>query len=519
MIIDLSQKKDKLIISSVNVNGGIDIDAVPMDSENIDEYYYKYIETSEDDPQAIPNLKSFRGSNIKKEKSHYFEGTHINEFLNVDLKNRSKELFDKTRLMKIPNPFSFDIETEITDEYGYSTPELTENKILSITIADINLSAVYLTIKHDKYPDFVKNNELNPIERGIIDGVLQTALGKYFFKGGKDGKSQIEYSVIVFETEYEMLTTFLHYINKFFHLLIGWNTINFDLPWIFNRCAKIGIDIRKASPTNELSNPKNSVNLALNIPIKYPKHRLSLDYMNIFKASTKYTNFESFSLDAVAENILKINKVTYDGNLRSLYYNDYNRFVAYALVDVILVMLLHKVTNLLSIFFFQSYYCKIPFTSLNQNPISMALIYNKLRSKGIYMLNEEYTNNKNRNYIGGYVKAPTKHSTKAAMCIDFNSLYPNSMISGYLSVETKFPDTIETVDGIPKDKHNEDKFNKYINSGYSVTPMGRIYKTDPENLVGSIEEDLLKERKIYRNAMDDIYLNIIPKIKEKLGHT
>ena len=56
-------------------------------------------------------------------------------------------------------------------------------------------------------------------------------------------------------------------------------------------------------------------------------------------------------------------------------------------------------------------------------------------------------------------------------------------------------------------------------AGYEQERPGRIYKTDPENLVGSIEEDLLKERKIYRNAMDDIYLNIIPKIKEKLGHT
>jgi DNA polymerase elongation subunit (family B) len=516
MIVDLSQKNDRIIISSVNIDGLIDIDTILMDEDNPEEYYFKYVEADINDPKSIPDLKSFRGSNIKKEKTHYFEGTHLNEFLNVELKSRSQQVFEKSRLMKFPNPFAFDIETDITDEYGYSSSELVENKILSISITDINLSTILLVVKNEAQPDFAKNNEINPIEKGVIDNILSDTLGKYFYKGGQDEKNQIEYSVIVFDNEYDMLNTFLQYINKFFHLLIGWNSSGFDLPYLINRCKKIGLDFRKASPTNEMSNGKKSVNKALVRDVPYPKHRLTMDYMNVFKASPKYTTLESFSLDSVSENILKTKKVVYEGNLKTLYDNDYLRFISYAFVDTILVMLLHKTTNLLSTFFFQAHYCRMPFSLLNQNPISMALIYNKLRSKNIFMLSSEYTNNKKREYIGGYVKEPTKHSTNSVMGIDFNSLYPNSMITGYLSVETKFPDTIEMINGTPKDDFNRQKFEQYVSSGYCVTPMGRIYKADPNNLVGSIERDLLDERKIYKSAMTDIYLNLIPKIKKKL---
>lgn len=77
-----------------------------------------------------------------------------------------------------------------------------------------------------------------------------------------------------------------------------------------------------------------------------PRHRIVNDYMALVKSSQIYRNLESYSLNYIAELLLGLKKVSYTGNLRSLYKDNFPRFVGYSLVDTILVMLIHKVTNL-----------------------------------------------------------------------------------------------------------------------------------------------------------------------------
>jgi hypothetical protein len=46
--------------------------------------------------------------------------------------------------------------------------------------------------------------------------------------------------------------------------------------------------------------------------------------------------------------------------------------------------------------------------------------------------------------------------------------------------------------------------------------MGRIYKADENNIYTQIEKNLLAERKIYKKAKEDIFMNIIPSIEAEI---
>ena len=368
-------------------------------------------------------------------------------------------------------------------------------------MTDCHLNTMLFIIKNEKHPEF------NDIDINYINSILEDATEKYYQEYELDN-----WKVVQFDTEFQMLTTFVESVNKYFHMVFGWNFLDYDWNYIFNRCKKIGIDIKKASPTNSVTEQTIQINENTSITVKTPKHRIIDDYMLMFKKSYTYRSLGSFSLNDCSNDVLGLGKVSYKGNLRTLYETDYCKFVAYALVDTILVMLIHKTTNLISVNFFQSYYSGVPYLKINQNPISDALIYKELRRQGRFLLLSEFSEQPVREYPGGYVKPPTKKITNSVMGIDFNALYPNAMITLGLSPEAKV-DVIDVDElGRPSTEEAKIKWAKYKSMGFCLTPTGRIYDIREKKLFTVIEENLLNERKQYKNIKNDIYLNVSTKI-------
>lgn len=516
MIIDFVQNRDSVELSYVNEKGGIDVTELPMESGSVTRGFFRIIETTPDDHEAIPELKSFYNSPVKKEPAAYFKDLNQNEFLNYAIRERDPELYEKLNMLREPRPYSIDIETEITDEYGYSTAEKAENKIISISVTNDKLKTILFIVRNPKYK-LVDGKELSGDDEAYIRSILSDSLEKFYHYAGDRRNEDLPFIIKEFDSETEMLISFIASVNKYFHLIIGWNIYDYDLKYIFNRCRMLGLDVKKMSPVNAMAPVKKSVNISLEVPIEYPTHRMAVDYMNIFKGSELYRTLDNFSLNNCSEVVLGLHKVSYDGNLRTLYETDYLRFVAYALVDTILVMLLDIETRLMSTYFFQSYYNSVPYMKLNQNPISLALVYRELRNKGKFICESEYPEKVSRAYIGAFVKEPTKHNIAACMGEDFGSLYPSSMISCYLSFDTKVPDKIIMDEfGHPINKAQQEKFDRYKAEGCCITPMGRIYKADGVNVYTSCEKNLLAERKVFKKAKEDIYLNIIPSIEKEI---
>jgi DNA polymerase elongation subunit (family B) len=501
MIIDYKQKRDGVEVSYVTKNQSIDTEIIQLKDG-----YYNYIACDEFDKYKISNLISFYGSAIKKDPSKYFVHHNINNFFNVDIPREFPEFQKLIDNVSIPKPFSCDIETDIDPVKGYAEQTDPFNPIRSISITDINMSTVLFIVRNSNHPKF------NDLDLGYIENIVNNALTEKWVN-----KYQYKFYIRIFDTEAELLTSFLQNINKYFSLLIGWNFFDFDMQYIIGRCEILNIDLKKASPSHSLTQKSIEISSKQTLQLKLPSHRVIADYMLLFKESLTYNNLGSYSLDSCSELVLGLHKVTYAGNLLKLYNDDYLKFCAYALIDTILVMLIHKVTNLLTVDFFQSYYTKVPYMKLSQNSISEALIYQENIINNVFLLETEKSQNTFRAYEGGYVKTPTQKIARSVFGVDFSSLYPSAINTIGISPEVKI-DTIRiNSNGRPLDLIEEQKWLKYKSMGCILSPKGRIYQTQNVNpLYPRIEKKLLKERKIFRGYMDDIYLNLIPKIENEI---
>lgn len=510
MIIDFSQNKDGIDISYVDDNKQIQIINVPLVNG-----YYKYVRAEDfelKDPKLICNLRSFKHKSlIKREPAKYFNKHNINEFLNLELKELHKEIYDKTHKLIIPTPYSCDIETDITDETGYSTPEKAENKILSISVTGGDMDSLMFVLKNPEQP------EITDLDKMKINSMIREALGPNYCD-----LFTYNTEIRVFDSETEMLSVFLECINNYFHSIIGWNFLAFDWIYIYNRCVKLGIDVRKSSPTYKLYDKtikaKKKGSEETEIRIKLPAHRLIGDYMNMFRESLIYNNLGNYSLNSIADSILGLKKIMYVGNLRTLYKNDFNKFLAYAFIDTILVMLIHKKTNLYDVDFFESYFNGIAYSKISQNSISEALVYNELRGDNMFLLESEFNTSVKKKYRGGYVKTPLQKIIEACFGIDFSGLYPNSIISMGISPERKIDQIKVDELGMPATDEDMQIWLKYKAQNCCLSPLGRIYSLEGgDGLYPRIEKKLIAQRKIFKGHAEEIYLDVLTKIEKRIA--
>ncbi len=502
MIVDYTQKGDKIEISYVADNGAVALEEIFIEP-------YKYVECDEYDPEKIDGIKSLYGKGIKKEIAKRFEGHNINNFFVQDLK-QFPDLFAKADKIAFPKTYSFDIETDIDPDKGYGDPRNPFNPVRSISITNEQLNSVLFIVRNPSHPEFT-DVDMEVMKNKIITQLGPSYANKYEFK----------INVKVFDTEKELLSNFISNIRNYFHVIMGWNIYGFDIPYITSRCEKNGIDFFAASPTKG----KNSITVSSKKDkngekqiekIVVPNHRLFVDYMLLFKESLVYNNLGSYSLDNCSSLVLGLNKISYSGNLRTLYENDYLSFCSYAFIDTILVQLLNIETNLLTTDFFQSYYTKVPFAKLSQNSISEALIYHDLASSNQFLLESEFnTHNVPRKYQGGFVKAPTRKIVNSVMGLDFSSLYPNSINTCKISPETKVDRLQVDVNGFPSTIEDQLKWDKYKEAGCVLCPTGTVYSNNPNAIYPRIEKKLIAERKIFRKCSDDIFVNIFTQIENE----
>ncbi len=256
MIIDYKQKKDGLEISYVSPNQSILVENIPLKNG-----YYNYVQCDEFDKQKCEGLTSFYGNPIKKEPSKYFTHHNINNFFGSDIPKDYPEVFQKINNVIIPKPFSFDIETDIDPLRGYADQKDPFNPVRSISFTDINMQTLLFIVKNPEHSVF------NDLDNGYIENILKDSLGEYW------NKYNFEFKIKQFDSEKDLLIAFLDAVNKYFHLLIGWNCIDYDWTYIYGRCERLGIDIKKASPTH--NSGKKRFEIKSNIyEVVLPTHRI-----------------------------------------------------------------------------------------------------------------------------------------------------------------------------------------------------------------------------------------------------
>lgn len=400
--------------------------------------------------------------------------------------------------LKAPKEFNtFFIDIEVHIDHGFPHPTDALGKITLITIYSTRDKKFYVFAEKDFDATFIK-----------------TKLG-------------FEYQKRIHISEEDLLRDFITFIrNEHPDIISGWNSQDYDLPYIVNRARKI-LDPEiyerfKACSDKEQKEFKDKFFVDQMSPVDNirteevrdkkqgifrKQYFISgincLDLMEVYKNYTASIK-SSYALDAICVEEIGEGKKKFDGTFAELYEN-WQDYCEYNLIDVDLLRKLDDKLGYIDLLITFCYGCKVPFEHYSKTTrvldgafisklieeqivlpdVNRALIDEMKRLKDItesgLASDEDLDKINNIRYVGGYVADPEKGSHEWVESFDATSLYPSIMIGWNISPETKLGtvnDSIgvnqiyEYINGVTIDGDREVPFT--IGSKNGVTSVKKI---------------------------------------------
>ncbi len=466
MLIDYEYKNKQLIVSYVDDTGDTKLKYINWTNP------YNWVECSSYDSQKHPTYTTWDKFPVKKEWVNRPNKYSIGYFL----QGLDQDTMDTIFKYKKPNIYFIDIETEIVDEFPDAETAKTQVLTISIVWEDkIHvLSTKALTIESLKS--------------------IQDNTNKYFEKFGVTFDIKFK----LFNTEYEMLYTFVNkYVPKM-PVITGWNFVKYDWQFIMNRCTNLGIGIKVTSPTGKMNLYDNGGDEDQPDLWIMPAHRVIVDYLDLYKKwDQKVKIKDSNKLDFVADKLLGLKKIHYEGNLMDLYHNEYETFIYYNVVDTVLV-------------YFLDYVCKFIDIMLAVSELSHTRMIDSLGTVGITegVLRQLFKVEQNIVFVdkektftskveGGYVKDPIPGLKLLLGINDFASLYP--------TLWRQFNIAAESYVGLFDKNTNTAAYKNRITAldiakEHIICSFGTVFKNE-ESTTKRTFTDIFYNRKKYKKMM------------------
>jgi DNA polymerase elongation subunit (family B) len=440
MIVDIENKGDKLNISYIDDDGNIAYleQHIPVEER------FNWQICQEFDKAKDQVYKTWDNKFVKKTKTNRLNKFRVEELL-MELDQDKKDLIYK---FNTPNKYMVDIETEITD--GFPNANDAKNRVINISIANSQKHKVYVL-------------GIKPLTVKEIDSI-QKQIDEHF----KPMNDKWEFIYNYYETEFDMMFTFFNTIVPKMACISGWYFLDYDWKYLLNRCPKLGIDPKISSPARFLQGKS-----------RIPMHKLIIDYKEIYDKWDRVIKIKDNSkLDHVAEQAIGIKKITYTSGLKDLYEHDYVRFVFYSAVDSVLVHYIDKKLNTMSTFFKISDVAKIAaLRAYSPIWVTEALMVRVLKERKMVFVEKEP--GEKRSFAGAFVKDPVPGIYDHVACLDFASLYPNTM--------AQFNISPETYKGI---KHESE-----LKEGEIRLASGAVFENSTDSVLREILMTLYKKRK------------------------
>lgn len=510
MIIDKTwnKKEQKLIISYTNKQG----------RREFYQRYLHHIATYEYDKDGkFDTWNGKKCNKIFKDTTQYTP----NEFDFLEfMYNLPEDLLTTLRSQNFPKLYTFDIETEYSNEFPY--PDKALHKVTAISLVGPDLSCIVYGLNEmsedskslfrDRYLEWISNNKF---AKSLVD------------HNGWEPKCLYQY----FSSEEKMLEHFFTVIIPKIPVLAGWNAYNFDYQYLYNRIVRLFGQkvarnmIYKASPTNEIGRISflNQNNEKIVIPS--PRHSLIVDYMEIVKAYDYVLRpYESYSLDWVSSHAINAHKIQYNGDLQTLYLKDHEWYYYYNAVDSLLVQLIHYKLKSIESPCAAGAITLVPLLdAFGQVALTNANVFNEFYNQGkkvVYQFDE--IARVKEEYKGAFCGCvPGRYEYN--VCDDFASLYPSQIQTCNLSFENILPKPQIGPDSLGRyierqwTEEELDKFRKDPN--YFVTVNNNVYKNDKDYTFKIVQRNIKKQRDKYKytgqRIESELLVEIDRLIKEK----
>ena len=380
----------------------------------------------------------------------------------------------------IINVTTIDIETEY--EGGFPDPKVADQNVLAITLKN-NLDNVYYVF-------------------GLQDYDAEAALIK-----------PVKY--IKCKDEPDLLVKFLDFFSNPHRcpdVLTGWNIKFFDIPYLVNRISRVlGIDmVKKMSPWGMI-NHRKIVRAGREEETYVIEGITALDYLELFqKFGYSYGKQESYKLDHIAYVVLGDKKLSYEesGSLKSLYKDDFQKYIDYNMKDVQLVDRLEEKMGLITLAMTVAYKGGVNFGEVfGTTQIWESIIYRKLNNLKKAPLAGSSATNKDNPFSGAFVKDPQVGMKEWVVSFDLNSLYPNIIVQWNMSPETLMRGPADIVQG------GADHYLQFFDSevdplhpairekNVTVATNGSTYSRASDGIIPSIITGYYDERRSVKNQM------------------
>lgn len=438
----------------------------------------EYIKATLIHPQEVPKLRDI----IR-------ELPTVREIREYDIPFYRRYLIDKqitpTNVIEIhgkTQDMDFDVDDDVIifklEENPIDTKEIVnQNKILSFDIEVYNAEGM---------PSAKK------------DAIIMMSLcGNNGFKKVLSTKKSSKDFVETLPTEEDMLKRFVEIIKEENpDMLVGYNSDNFDLPYIKERADTLNIKLSLGIDKSSIKFIKRGFNNAGLI-----RGRVHVD---LYLLVRQYMNLDRYTLERVYKELFDIEKIDVPGDKIFEYWDSDNELLEklfdYSMDDAITTTeIADKLTPLTVA---QTRLVGQPLFDIARmttgQMVEWYLIWKAFEKNNIIPnkpTTNEYTQRRSSKKVaGGYVKEPEKGLFEHIAYLDFKSLYPSVIIAQNIS-----PDTITTDDTL-----DESEYHLCPESDYK-------FLKEPKGFIPSIIGYILDERQRIKKLM---YEETVPEQKK-----
>ncbi|MGB9936471.1 MAG: DNA polymerase domain-containing protein [Methanobacterium sp.] len=289
-------------------------------------------------------------------------------------------------------------------------------------------------------------------------------------------KSHLEY-VETLENEKEMILRFTEIINT--HnpdVILGYNSDNFDFPYLNDRAKKLGIPFNLGLDGSGLKFLRSGFVSAAVI-----KGRVHVD---LYPVMRRHLTIDRYTLERVYKELFGEEKEDIEGDSIWEYWDaggeKLEELFRYSMDDAIAANKIGE--KMLPINRELTRIVGQPLADISRMASSQMVEWFLLRKA--YDYNElvpnkpsqyEYSKRRGRTYVGGYVKEPVRGLHENIVSFDFKSLYPSIIISKNISPET-------VIIGETDEEH------------YTAPEVPHKFRKHPIGFIPSVIGELLKER-------------------------
>ena len=449
MLLDITQEDRTLYVSYYNLNGDTRFKTYDVPPHEM----FNWEVCDPRDKNKSDVITNWDGRPVKRKRSKFLNKFRMIEFVHNNIGPSDKELIFGYNFPKI---YYVDIEVEVTD--SFPEPSKAENKITTICIVTPTKQCIVLATKD-------------------LDKPTQSKIQKQIDEHFKDIEHEFSFHFKCFESEYDMLYTFLKTFVSKFPMMTGWNFVKFDWQYIVNRAKKIGIDPSISSPIGRTFGRD-----------EFPCHVGVMDYLDLYQKWDRTVDVkEDYKLDTVGDAVVGIKKVKYEGTIQDMYEKEYPKYVFYNAIDTALVYLIHEKIRTMEIALTIAHMSKISiFKAASPVAITEALLCRKLLEHNKVMAKDlNGGNRKSEQFQGAFVKEPKTGMHNAVACFDFASLYPSIMRQMNVSPES-------FIKKVKPEMRTEEKGDNKI-----VAVTGAVYDKE-DSILKEILTDLYSQRREYK---------------------